>query len=178
MCRARLYMKPLFGQDSICYLVGGKSVINWVSYDWIQPCRFSLCPVFFIPTYVPHQIIHLESSIASRSRISTSNCWGQNLYFKPLRAEERSPLLCSPHFLSHLPKWFDIASLPSNVLISSSQRRNTSTHKLSQPGNVTLDDTSLFSDDVIRTLPVAEYQFLAPLPKANYATKVLTTAGQ
>ena len=100
-------------EDSGWYLVGGKAVINWASYsqiDWIQPCwfrdgkfTFSLCPAFVIPTYLPHQIINLEPSIAPGSRISTSNL----------------PLLCSQHFLSHLPNWFDIASLPSDVLISS-----------------------------------------------------------
>ena len=87
-------------EDSGWYLVGGKSVINWASYsqiDWIQPCRFrdgnftfSLCPAFVIPTYLPHQIINLEPSIAPGSRISTSNL----------------PLLCSQHFLSQ--KGFDI----------------------------------------------------------------------
>jgi len=51
----------------------------------------------------------------------------------------------------------------------------------SQPENITLNDTSLFSGEGIWTLPVTEYlsEFLAPLPKANYATvtMVVSTAG-
>ena len=100
--------------------------------------------------------------------------WQQNLYLKP-----SSPLLST---LS-LPEGFDIASTPLvtfrriDLLLSKDELM--SIHKSSQPENVTLNDTSLFGDEVIWTLPVAEYlnEFLAPLPKANYATMVVSTAG-
>ena len=100
--------------------------------------------------------------------------WQQNLYLKPT-----SPLLTK---LS-LPEGFDIASTPlvtfRRIDLLLSKDELISIHKSSQPGNVVLDDTSLFSDEVIWTLPVAEYisEFLAPLPKANYATMVVSTAG-
>jgi len=100
--------------------------------------------------------------------------WQQNLYLKP-----SSPLLST---LS-LPERFDIASTPlvtfRRIDLLLSKDELISIHKSSQPENITLDDTSLFSDEVIWTLPVAEYlnEFLAPLPKANYATMVVSTAG-
>jgi hypothetical protein len=99
--------------------------------------------------------------------------WAQNLYLKP-----SSPLLST---LS-LPEGFDIAStplitfrridlLPKDELIF--------IHNSSQSENITLHDTSLFSDEGIWTLPVTEYlsEFLAPLPKANYVIMVVSTAG-
>ena len=100
--------------------------------------------------------------------------WQQNLYLKP-----SSTLLST---LS-LPEGFDIASTPlvtfRRIDLLLSKDELISIHKSSQPENSTLNDTSLFSDDVIWTLPVAEYlnEFLAPLPKANYATMVVSTAG-
>lgn len=100
--------------------------------------------------------------------------WQQNLYLKP-----SSPLLSTLSF----PEGFDIASTPlvtfRRIDLLLSKDELISIHKSSQPENVTLDDTSLFSDEVIWTLPVAEYlsEFLAPLPKANYATMVVNTAG-
>ena len=100
--------------------------------------------------------------------------WQQNLYLKP-----SSPLLST---LS-LPDGFDITTTPlvtfRRIDLLLSKDELVSIHKSSQPENVTLEDTSLFSDEVIWTLPVAEYlsEFLAPLPKANYATMVVSTAG-
>ena len=77
---------------------------------------------------------------------------------------------------------FDVASTPLVTfrridLLSKDEL--ISIHKSSQPENVTLDDTSLFSEDVIWTFPVTEYfsEFSAPLPRANYATIVVCTAG-
>jgi hypothetical protein len=100
--------------------------------------------------------------------------WAQNLYLKP-----SSPLIST---LS-LPKGFDIASTPlvtfRRIDLLLSKDELISIHQSSQPENVTLHDTSLFSDEGIWTLPVGEYlsEFLAPLPKANYATMVVNTAG-
>ena len=80
------------------------------------------------------------------------------------------------------PEGFDVASTPLATfrridLLSKDEL--ISIHKSSQPENVTLDDTSLFSEVVIWTFPVTEYfsEFLAPLPRANYATIVVSTAG-
>lgn len=100
--------------------------------------------------------------------------WAQNLYLKPA-----SPLISE---LS-LPKGFDAALTPlvtfRRIDLLLSKDELISIHNSSQPQNATLDDASLFSDEGIWTLPVAEYvnEFLAPLPKANYATMVVSTAG-
>ena len=100
--------------------------------------------------------------------------WAQNLYLKP-----STPLLST---LS-LPEGFDIASTPlvtfRRIDLLLSKDEIISIHKSSQPENKTLTDTSLFSDEGIWTLPVTEYlsEFLSPLPKANYATMVVSTAG-
>ena len=100
--------------------------------------------------------------------------WPQNLYLNP-----SSPLLSKLSF----PKGFDVASTPlvtfRRIDLLLSKDELISIHKSTQPQNVTLDDTSLFSDEGLWTLPVAEYldEFLAPLPKANYATMVVSTAG-
>ena len=100
--------------------------------------------------------------------------WAQNLYLKP-----SSPLLST---LS-LPEGFDIASTPlvtfRRIDLLLSKDELISIHNSSQPENTTLKDTSLFSEEGIWTLPVKEYlnEFLSPLPKANYATMVVSTAG-
>ena len=105
---------------------------------------------------------------------SFDRAWVQNLYLKP-----SSPLLSTLSF----PEGFDIASTPlvtfRRIDLLFSKDELISIHKSSQPVNITLQDTSLFSDEVIWTLPVAEYlnEFMAPLPKANYATMVVSTAG-
>ena len=100
--------------------------------------------------------------------------WPQNLYLNP-----SSPLISKISF----PKGFDIASTPlvtfRRIDLLLSKDELISIHKSSQPQNGTLEDTSLFSEEGLWTLPVAEYldEFLAPLPKANYATLVASTAG-
>lgn len=100
--------------------------------------------------------------------------WAQNLYLKP-----SSPLLST---LS-LPDGFDIASTPlvtfRRIDLLLSKDELDSIYKSSQPNDVTPIQTSIFSDEAIWTLPVAEYlnEFLAPLPKGNYATMVVSTAG-
>jgi len=100
--------------------------------------------------------------------------WTQNLYLKP-----DSPLLSS---LS-LPKGFDPSSTPlvtfRRIDLLLSKDELISIHSSSQLQTTTLNDTSLFSDEGTWTLPVTEYldQFLAPLPEANYATMVVSTAG-
>jgi hypothetical protein len=97
--------------------------------------------------------------------------WPQNLYLKP-----SSPLLST---LS-LPEGFDIASTPlvtfRRIDLLFSKDELISIYKSSQPEQL---NTSLFSDEGLWTLPVAEYlnEFLAPLPKGNYATMVVSTAG-
>ena len=100
--------------------------------------------------------------------------WAQYLYLRP-----SSPLVST---LS-LPEGFDIVSTPLvtfrriDLLLSKDELN--SIYESSQPDHVTLHNASLFSDEGIWTLPVAEYlnEFLAPLPKANYATMVVSTAG-
>lgn len=100
--------------------------------------------------------------------------WAQNLYLKPA-----SPLIAN---LS-LPKGFDATLTPlvtfRRIDLLLSKDELISIHNSTQPQNATLNDTSLFSDDGVWTLPVAEYvnEFLTPLPKANYATMVVSTAG-
>jgi len=100
--------------------------------------------------------------------------WAQNLYLIP-----SSPLIAN---LS-LPQGFDIKLTPlvtfRRIDLLLSKEELISIHNSSQPENVTLDDPSLFSEEGIWTLPVAEYlnEFLSPLPKANYATMVVSTAG-
>jgi hypothetical protein len=105
---------------------------------------------------------------------SFDRAWQQNLYLRP-----SSPLLSTLSF----PKGFDVASTPlvtfRRIDLLLSKDELISIHKSSQPENVALSDTSLFSEEVIWTLPVAEYlsEFLGPLPKANYATMIVSTAG-
>ena len=100
--------------------------------------------------------------------------WIQSLYLKP-----DSPFLST---LS-LPQGFDLSSTPlvtfRRIDLLLSKDELISIHNSSQLQTTTLNDTSLFSDDGVWTLPVTEYldQFLAPLPEANYATMVVSTAG-
>ena len=100
--------------------------------------------------------------------------WAQNLYLKP-----SSPLIST---LS-LPEGFNITTTPlvtfRRIDLLLSKDELIAIHNASLPKNVTLNDTTLFSDEGIWTLPVAEYtnEFLAPLPKGNYATMVVSTAG-
>ena len=102
------------------------------------------------------------------------HAWPQFLYLNP-----SSPLISKLSF----PKGFNITSTPlvihRRIDILLSKDELISIHKSVQPPNVTLEDTSLFSEEGIWTLPVAEYvdEFLAPLPKGNYATMVVSTAG-
>jgi len=108
------------------------------------------------------------------SGASFDRAWPQNLYLNP-----------SSHFIStlSLPAGFNITSTPlvtfRRIDLLLSKDELISIHKSSQSQNVSLDDTSLFSDEKLWTLPLAEYleEFLAPLPKANYATMVVSTAG-
>ncbi|KAF8802701.1 hypothetical protein BYT27DRAFT_7215206 [Phlegmacium glaucopus] len=100
--------------------------------------------------------------------------WPQNLYLNP-----SSPLLST---LS-LPLGFNITSTPlvtfRRIDLLLSKDELISIHTSSQPQNVSLNDTTLFSDERLWTLPIAEYlnEFLVPLPEANYATMVVSTAG-
>lgn len=100
--------------------------------------------------------------------------WAQNLYLNP-----------SSHLIANLslPEGFDIKITPlvtfRRIDLLLSKEELISIHTSSQPETVTLNDTSLFSDEGIWTLPVAEYvdEFLSPSPKGNYATMVVSTAG-
>ena len=77
----------------------------------------------------------------------------------------------------YFPKGFDVARTPLvtfrliDLLLSKDEL--ISVHKPSQPKNVL---TRPLQRHVMWTSLVAEYQFLAPLPKANYATMVVSTA--
>ena len=108
------------------------------------------------------------------SGLSFDRAWPQNLYLNT-----SSPFISKISF----PSRFNIKSTPIvtfrriDLLLSKDQL--ISIHKSIQPQNTSLDDTSLFSNETLWTLSVAQYldEFLSPLPKANYATMVVSTAG-
>ncbi|KDR67812.1 hypothetical protein GALMADRAFT_79374 [Galerina marginata CBS 339.88] len=100
--------------------------------------------------------------------------WPQNLYLSP-----SSPMIQS---LS-LPDGFDISTTAlvtfRRIDILLSKQELIDIHSSIQAPGQTLNDSSLFSDESVWTLPVDEYiaEFLAPLPKANHATMVVSTGG-
>ncbi|TFK44094.1 hypothetical protein BDQ12DRAFT_3050 [Crucibulum laeve] len=95
--------------------------------------------------------------------------WPQHLYLNPA-----SPLV--PRL--SLPYGFNITSTPlvtfRRIDLLLSQEEIITVHAKMNPSN-----SSLFSDEAVWTLPVTEYLdvFTAPLPTANYATMVVSTAG-
>jgi hypothetical protein len=100
--------------------------------------------------------------------------WPQHFYLSP-----SSPLF---HTLA-LPKGFNISATPlvtfRRVDLLFSQDELVDIHKAIQTTDKTLQGSSLFSEEPVWTLPVSEYlfEFLEPLPTANYATMVVSTGG-
>ena len=100
--------------------------------------------------------------------------WPQNLFLSPT-----SPLLSSISF----PKKFDVAKTPlvtfRRIDILFSKEELIDIHRSIQPPDTKLEDDSLFGEQAVWTVPVAEYlsEFVAPLPQGNYKTMVVSTGG-
>lgn len=100
--------------------------------------------------------------------------WPQNLYLAPT-----SPLVASINF----PVNFDITKTPlitfRRIDILFSKEELIQIHREIQPPGTILEDDSLFGEQAVWTLPFSEYntEFTAPLPRGNYKTMVVSTAG-
>ena len=100
--------------------------------------------------------------------------WPQHLYLSPT-----SSLL--PKI--KLPENFDVLTTPlvtfRRIDILFSKEELVDIHREIQPPGTKLEDDSLFGESAVWTVPPAEYlaEFLAPLPKGNYNTMVVNTAG-
>ncbi|OSC97417.1 hypothetical protein PYCCODRAFT_1377192 [Trametes coccinea BRFM310] len=101
--------------------------------------------------------------------------WPQNLYLNP-----DSPLIKTLSF----PPGFDIASTPLVTfrrvdLLQEPAALDALYRSLHPDSRVVKENVSLFSEEATWNLSPAEYikLFTAPLPRANYATLIVSTAG-
>ncbi|KAF8149408.1 hypothetical protein B0H34DRAFT_802407 [Crassisporium funariophilum] len=119
----------------------------------------------------PH-VIATPTYIANSGEFDRA--WPQNLYLDP-----SSPVISSITF----PKGFNIATTPLatfrriDILFSKDELAKIHRNMPGQDKN--LKDFGLFSDEGIWGVPLNDYiqEFLSPLPKGNYATMVVNTAG-
>lgn len=100
--------------------------------------------------------------------------WPQNLYLSPT-----SPLVSSITF----PQNFDFTKTPlvtfRRIDVLFSQEELIQIHREIQPPDTILEDDTLFGEQAVWTVPLPEYlaEFVAPLPRGNYKTMVVSTAG-
>ncbi|PPQ71346.1 hypothetical protein CVT26_011983 [Gymnopilus dilepis] len=157
-------LKPLEAGDLIKQLVehGGWLLVG----DSVTENHFfSLSCVLY-----PHVIATPDYTLNS----NFDRAWPQNLYLSP-----SSPLIPSLKF----SEGFQISTTPlvtfRRIDILFSKEELVSIHRSMQPEEERLNDARLFSEEAVWTLPLDEYmsEFFQPLPKANFATMIVSTGG-
>jgi hypothetical protein len=169
---ARELIKDLV-EDGGWYLVGGESILLLYSASgFIYGADSVMENQFFSLSCILHG--HVIATPDYTTGESWDRGWPQNLYLAPT-----SPLVASINF----PVNFDITKTPlitfRRIDILFSKEELIQIHREIQPPGTILEDDSLFGEQAVWTLPFSEYntEFTAPLPRGNYKTMVVSTAG-